>query len=126
MQQKWCFVHMHRMCITCVSHVHVLHVYHVCIACVLHVYSVCIACVLHVYRVCIACVLHVYHSQPCVSVLLTSINSCPKLELSSHVDCGGIMFCCPCVLLAAISVCIVDSVCMLQLELSGCIEMVLQ
>ena len=125
------------MCITCVSHVHVLHVYHVCIACVLHVYHVCIACVLHVYhvciacvlhvyRVCIACVLHVYHSQPCVSVLLTSINSCPQLELSSHVDCGGVMFCCPCVLLAAISVCIVDSVCILQLELSGCIEMVLQ
>ena len=115
MQQKWCFVHMHRMCITCVSHVHVLHVYHMCIA-----------CVLHVYRVCIACVWHVYHSQPCVSVLLTSINSCPQLELSSHVDCGGIMFCCPCVFVAAISVRIVDSVCILQLELSGCIEMVLQ
>lgn len=106
LQWKWCFVCMHHMYIT-----YVLHVYHMCIACVLHLYCMCIACAS--FTAMCVCTIDI-HGQ--------------ALIVAPNWNClvVGIMFCCSCVLLAAICVCTVDSVCMLQLKLSGYIEMLLQ
>ena len=102
LQWKWCFVCMHHMYIT-----YVLHVYHMCIACVLHLYCMCIACA----------------SFTAMCVCTVDIHG-QALIVAPNWNClvVGIMFCC---LLAAICVCTVDSVCLLQLKLSGYIEMLL-
>ena len=86
-----------------------------------HVHHICVACVLHVYHMCIACA-----SFTAMCVCTVDIHR-QALIVAPNWNClvVGIMFCCSCVLLAAICVCTVDSVCMLQLKLSGYIEMLL-